>query len=347
MSFSGLNRQQRRQLMREKTKVINAEEKIGLKGVNSYGDAARCGGTIGNGEEIVIRDWANSDDDRAFKQHGIALEKSIIDHGVENIKVNLPKIKAGKGIKDLPKFKNDTAFLVGAGGSFAKYTDKIHLFQDIGTTITTNRGLKAYAGAESFIDYAFMIDSKLYLISQEPWWPTVDTKKIDAIFSFNVHPSVTDFKDCYWFEHGAGYTPAWRTEAEKGGINCDDYGYLDSGFCGLFPMFHLCHVMNVKRIVMVGHDFSFVDNLKYFDRYFSLRDERERIISSASEFKISIREDVNGNLVCTQRYLENQCKALICAIKNMADNGVEIYNIANGGILYDDCIKQVKLNELC
>ena len=319
---------------------------IGTKGRNSFGDQVRSAGELinGSGEHVLVRDWANSCDERANQQSGVELAPDIIEKGIENIKKNAELIQRSPGIKCLPKFKNDSAVLIGAGGSLRDYLELLPTVSMLGTTIATNRALRAFIGSEQFLDYAFLIDSKLDIITGEEWWSYFDAKAVNSISSFNVHSSCTNFANTYFFAQGAGFVAEWRQEAIRNWIAPDNYSYLDSGFCGLYPMLHLCHRMQVKKVYLIGHDFSFVNNLKYFDRHFNLKEESARF--NNPEFGMIIRDDINGNLIVTQRFLEMQARAIICAIKNMVESGIEFYNMSEGGILYDDCIRRMSKNEL-
>jgi len=322
------------------------DKRVGTDYKTPDGDAFRTAGSMDGGKhESLVRRWSQSNDSRAWEMKGESLADDIVEQGVKNIHQNAATIRASDGIESLPALRQDTAILVGAGGSLAKILLQLNRLKDVGSVFVTNRGLKAFADTGAKFDYAFMIDAKSYLFTTQDWWNCVD-KSATCIASTYVHPSVLCFDRQHFFGLSCGYVPEWRTACEQSGIDEKALGALDSGLCALYSNLHLAWKMGAKRIVLLGHDFSLFQNMKYFDVPFHLRQEAIRMQKEPQTFNLSVREDLNQNLVVTQRFLEIQAKAIMAQIFNLVDDGIQVINGTCEGLLYGDCIQQIPVEKL-
>jgi len=290
-----------------------------------------------NDREIIVADW-NSVGSEAEKAESLGLEHSIVRAGVKNIMENHGLINNSKGITDFEPRRDDVFFLVGAGGSVDyKNKNMIAKMAEHGTTFATNRALIPFIGIEETLDYAFLMDSKCYLFVSEDWWDDLDRSKVDCVASFNTHPTALDFNDHYFFGQAAGQTKQWVETAGDYGINIEKFGGLDSGWCSLYSNLHLVHKINPKAtIVLYGHDFSFVNNLKYFNQPFNLEAEKENL--KHKNFRFVISRDHEGNLLVTQEQLSVQANAIAMALKNFTDAGGRVINASPEGMLYSDFV---------
>lgn len=350
--MGSINRAARRAIAKQGNKVIQLDQyldrRIGTPYREEDGNYLLAGGNPTGGETIV-RDWAHSDDKAAEEKTGIPLDPGIIKFGCDAIEANVERIRAGKGIVDFPGLRNDTAVLIGAGASLGKYlaNGRLPEFSFHGTTMVTNRALKPYADMGWDFDYAFFVDSQCHIFTKQDWWQGLKGNPAGIIAATNTHPSVFDFKgQSYFFGHGSGCVKEWREKAIACGIDEKKLGRLDSGYCALYSALHFAYKQKAKRVILVGHDFSLVENKKYFDVPFHLPTEAPRMQQNPTEFNMVVREDLRGNVIVTQKYLENQAKAIMMALLNMHRAGIEIINATSEGLLYGDWIKQVSLNEL-
>ena len=321
-----MNRAQRRQQAREMPQV---GDKVSNNGASyRYSE-------VGPEQSLFVRDWGTGDDETKMTSTKIIKEK--VDVGVLNIQSNTRAIKKSPGINGLKPEKNDVFFLVGAGGSLRKHISRLPELHKFGTVFATNRALSLFRGIEECLDYAFLLDPKSFLFVDEDWWDELDRKRIDCVAGYCTHPTALDFNNHYFFGQAVGQVEEWEREIEKQGIDKKRTGSLDSGMCALYSNLHLCFKLNPKAtVVLLGHDFSFVDYYKYFDRKFDMNDEGENIKKWPKEFGFMVTKDINGKMINTQYFLERQARTIAMALRNMKDAGGRIINATEGGILFDD-----------
>jgi len=295
-------------------------------------------------QEILVRDFSAPD----WKVKNLGHTKQDpekIAAGVMNIRANRKMISTGKGIYDFDlNEKGGDVFLLGSGGSLRSNLGAIGLLSKYGATIGTNRSLKAFIGRESCLDYAFFLDAQLDIITQENWWSQFSHQKTRGIFAFHAHPSATgaNWLNRFWFGLCAGNVEEFDREEKTYGFNRDELGTLDSGFASIFSQLHLCFRQRVKRVFLLGHDFSFVDYLEHFDRKYKI-DQKQLI--KGEDFAFDVLPDINGETVLTQRYLVRTAQLVAFACKNLVEIGIEVYNMSGGGILRADWIKRMTADQ--
>lgn len=344
-----MNRQERR-LQEKAARRLRVADPSNPVGMESHTDAGKIvSAGYARGIEFLTRDWNESRDEDHDKVPCAVLDPEIVSIGVKNIKENSKAIKEGLGINNVHLKKNDIFFLVGAGAGAKLTQGEIREMSRVGTVVTTNRGIKLFSdlNASEFLDFAFLVDSKLDIFTKQDWWERVNRKNTGLICSFNVHPSVIDgWSEVYWYGTAWGRVPEWQEAIDQEGIEQSVYGVLDSGLCSVSSQLHWVWKNNPEAtIVLIGHDFSYHNGMKYFDTPFkATKQEIERVMLQP-DFAFDIMPDKNGNFVITQEYLKAQAQVLAAQIMSLTKGGAKIFNASEGGILYIPEINQVKISE--
>lgn len=290
--------------------------------------AASITGTRAN----MVRDFFGDDKTAVNAIKPGTQTKVKVAAGIEAIKKNSPSIIAGDSIKDLPKLKNDTAFLVGSGGSLRKWIDKLPRLQKKGTVIATNRSLMPFIGYEEKLDYAFICDAQSNLFTESPWWNKFDAKKTSLISAHITHPSVIkkQWKSAHWFGFCAPNLPEFANEEKAQNIDKPLEERLDGSCCSLFSQLHLCARLGAKRIYLVGHDFSLVNYYFHFSEKFH---PGKHLRPGSLDFSPEIATDIHGNGILSISYLLRAAKSITAATYFLNRAGVEIVNATDGGVI--------------
>jgi len=341
-----MNRQARRAQLKEIKH--NPPIQIGERIKTPLGVLTSAGRALGR--DFYARDWRTTRDEDGHLQPSGELAKEIVDAGLKCIEENSEAILTGKGIKDIPVPKNDVFFLVGAGAG-AGYLDRNLIFRmnQVGTIVTTNRGIKLFNDlrASSFLDFAFLVDSRLGIFTSEEWWGGTNKTHTSLIAGYNTFTEATKgWKEVYWFGSSWGVVPEWNNLIKSKGINMFEKGVLDSGLCSLSCQLHWIWKVNpLAKVVLIGHDFCYHQGMKYFDTPFkNNKTEVDRVLSHP-DFMFDVMPDKNGVFVITQEYLKIQAQVVFSQVKNMVEGGAEFYNASEGGILYFPQLKQVTMGE--
>jgi len=293
---------------------------------------------------VIVRDPYASESACSNIKTEISLEKDNEDAGIAAIRANSKLIKESKGIRHLPVF-GDTVFLLGSGGSLMspEVAPYLPILSRFGTVIATNRAAYVYAGMEDRLDYCFFCDSRSYLFCDTEEWRRFDSSKVKGIFATNTWNGLVSqqWEDRFFFSYGIPVVERWRATEKECDIDHRNTGTLDSGFVSLYSLlFLIAKHPEVKRVVLVGHDFSFVDYMYHFNERFSV----SKHVRPEASFMPTIVDDCNGNGVLTLKHIERAGRVCLFAMKFLDERGVKVFNGSRAGILAAPWIKQEKLS---
>jgi hypothetical protein len=226
--------------------------------------------------------------------------------------------RIGRGIAEhFGSWQGYTFFIVGSGpglvanGQFLKR-------HPLAKIVTLNGALTFFRGRERDTDFYFSLD----WLGKQSWLSEVDTTGIELISSVTTPPEILDRFAKYG--HFVGMTSTCDGEE---GIN-ERYGHLgtlDAGLTGTYSAMHFAWRCGAKRIVLVGQDFAVRWGLYHWDEPLPWK--------TAIERKFFAAPDVDGSTLLTDYQLERNASLIRAAAMWCHEDGVEVVNATEGGIL--------------
>ena len=290
-------------------------------------------------KQMAVRDWSLATDKKKLAETEFSmtdLSEERIASGVAAVRHNMGAINASKTTSDL-SFSQDGVLLCGAGYSLnlLRSSCSDDFLAGNLTTIAINRAIHAFEGGEK-LDYAFICDSRASLCGNG-WLERYEPGRTRLIASTDADPVFVEkpWEERYFFEAGVGGHPAWKAE------NNVNLPILDVGFCGLFSMLHLCRNVwkagrGSEKIFLLGHDFSMVNNHKYFDTPYRVSPDQ-----SDPGYDFCAMEDGRGNLVFSQNYLVQQALLITFLCSILVAEGMKISVIGDDGCLIDPVFSRI------
>lgn len=266
-----------------------------------------------DGRAYFVPRWKDLDD----RQVGWVAEKRSASSKAEiekNFAAVKPHIKRGIG-EFFGAFPGETFFIVGSGPSLVKNVGLLH--RRPGTKIiAVNGALKALPPGTA--DFYFTLD----WLGSRSWLDGVDTKGVKLVASVTIPPPVlTRFDEVF---HFVGMT---QSENSERGIN-QEYswlGQLDGCLTGTYSAMHFAWRCGAKRIVLVGQDFACRWGMYHWDEALD--------ISVALDREFRVVPDLDGGITLTDYQLERNADCVKAAMMWCCEDGVEVLNATEGGIL--------------
>lgn len=223
-----------------------------------------------------------------------------------------------RGVKELYGSEGGkTAIICGSSRSILKAKE---LIPDKGTPGHENLVVFALnaagvaLGAEK-VDYLFALDYS----SRIEWYPE-SLRHLPIVMSFNCPDLIGEFfKERYYFASPVREDAAMR----------EKFGFLDVGHIASYSAAHMAFKMGVKRIVWVGHEFSYTPDDGRLWNHFN----DPLTMDWLARHEINYAPDFKGNPVSTcERLMHNM--RIVAAISYMcAEQGIEVINATGQGTL--------------
>lgn len=226
--------------------------------------------------------------------------------------------RIGRGVAEhFGSWRDHTFFIVGSGPGLLRNG---HLLEKRpnAKVIALNAALKFFRGRESVVDWYFTLD----WLGSKDWLDGVDTKGIELISSVTTPPELLERFERYG--HFVGMTCS--VDGEQG-IN-EQYGHLgrlDAGLTGTYSAMHFAWRCGAKRIVLVGQDFAVRWGLYHWNEPLPYE--------VAADRKFHVARDADGTTLITDYQLERNMSLIRAAAMWCKQDGVEVVNATEGGIL--------------
>lgn len=274
-----------------------------------------AGPTI-DGRQYIVPRWSMLDSSRtslASEGRPQHIKDAI------NSNCNVHKDRVTNGVAEwFGRCKDETFIIVGSGPSLCRNGHLIQRREGV-KIIAINAGLKYLLRIGVKPDFWFVLDWK----GDGRWLDDdVDLSGISLITSFTTPPELLDrFKDVY---HFCGYT---HSSGGVDGINetFAHVGALDAGLTATYSAMHFAYRTGAKRIALVGQDFSFTFGMYHWDEAIPVHVMRDR--------KIFPMPDINGHVTFTDDHLLRNMRLIKAAAMWCKDDGVEVTNCTEGGVL--------------
>ena len=223
-----------------------------------------------------------------------------------------------RGVKELYwTGEGKTAIIAGSSRAILDVKD---LIPDKGTpehddlvVLALNAGGVAL-GAQK-VDYLFTLDYS----SRIEWFPE-DLRELPIILSFNCPDLLgTFFKTRYYFASPLREEAPMRAK----------YGFLDCGNIASYTCAHMAFKMGVKRIIWVGHEFSYTpDEGRLWNHW-----NEPMTMEWCTKHNLGYAMDFHGNPVPSDERLAYNAR-IVAAISYMCgDQGIEVINATGKGTL--------------
>lgn len=214
--------------------------------------------------------------------------------------------------------KGETLIVCGSGRSILKNVHEIERRPGV-KVLAINGALKALPSGT--VDYYFTLDWK----GDSSWWSGVDWEAkhpgIKAVLGLPTPPELIPlFSKRYYFP--ANYVIA---EPEKAKEFAERHGFLAESMLATHSICHLAYRMGMKRVILLGHDFACTD-LHY---QWNVRAKNEHAGNQAWV----LTNDMEGYLTATTNQLLANAMVVSATARSMADDGIEVINATEGGLL--------------
>ena len=233
---------------------------------------------------------------------------------VKNFALHKDRIKRGVA-EFFGAFPGSTWFIVGSGPSLIKNVSLLERHPQA-KILAVNATLKAMR--PGLADFYFTLD----WLGGRKWLDGVDTKGVKLVCSVTCPPETLDrFSEQY---HFVGMT---QSESSETGIN-QEYawlGQLDSGLTGTYSAMHFAWRCGAKRIVLVGQDFAC--------RWGQYHWNEPMTHALAVDRKFRIVPDLDEGVTLTDDHFQRNCDLVKGACMWLEEDGVEVVNATEGGIL--------------
>lgn len=268
-----------------------------------------------DGRAYLVPRWSQLDDcgnRLVTERRAKAVKAAIADNWAEHQK------RIGRGISEhFGAYPGSTFIIVGSGPGLLRNGTLISRVPNV-YTVALNAGLKYFRGREGVIDFYFSLDWK----GDPTWLDGVDTTGIELLTSVTTPPALLDRFDKYG--HFVGMTSTIDGEE---GVN-EKFGHLgtlDAGLTGTYSAMHFAWRCGAKRIVLVGQDFAVRFGLYHWDEPLPWKVANER--------KFHAAEDADGTTLLTDYELKRNMSLIRAAAMWCREDGVEVVNATEGGIL--------------
>lgn len=211
----------------------------------------------------------------------------------------------------------ETVFIVGSGPSLNRNGQVLKRMPGA-KVIAINGALSYLAEIGRKPDYYFTLD----WLGNEGWLDGMPTDGVRLIASVTCPPEVVTRFEKY--HHFVGMTLTSGSEEE---IN-RKYAYLgqlDAGLTATYSAMHLAYRMGAEKIVLVGQDFAFTNGMYHWN---------ERCPKGLLEDRKAYpTTDINGYGTFTDYQLDRNMSLIRAAAMWCAEDGLEVINATEGGIL--------------
>jgi len=238
---------------------------------------------------------------------------------------NLPAMRAGRGIAELPQRRN--VFCVGAGPSLRRNAKRLEEIDHNDSAIV---GLNEVLGIlpASLVDYYLCLDKN----SPEAWWKDRDCSKTVLLAGPYANHAILDhnWKDVLWVlpsGTGALYDRIHR--------ECPHLAVMPApGAVGPTSVIFAWH-LKPRNVILAGHDYCYdLIEGKWWENAVSvLTNERYRDIISQMKLEMSFIRNLNGTRVPTRFFYMDAAMQTMGACQLMASKGIRVINATEGGIL--------------
>lgn len=276
-------------------------------------------GRAPDGRRYLVPHWSTLDE----RAHALAGEKRpipILKKIDQQYQGHLLRIRSGVA-EWWGACPGETFFIVGSGPSLLRNG---HLLRKRPGTkvIAINAALRYLVKRGTPPDFWFALDWK----GSKGWLEGVDTAGVSLITSVTTPPKIVDRFDRYYHFVGLTKSPDCRE-----GVNekLAYLGGLDAGLTATYSAMYFAWAAGAKRIVLVGQDFAYSFGMYHWDQ--------PTPRGCYENQKAFPWPDIAGCDTVTDRNMSNNCAMVLGAAMWLEEDGVEVVNASQHGILDWNC----------